>query len=124
MGGTASVNSSAEFGGSGAVIKFILPPDTENLDELLEAQSFDIGTTYTVSYSKKVKYSDSDANEMLTELASGTVIIRRSGSYYDIRVLGLNDDGENVLISYGGYIYRWFLEVEDNTDDDPTEESE
>lgn len=114
MGSAAYVDADAQFVGRGAVVKLEMPADAETVDQVLQAQTFSIdGSDYTASYTSYVNYSAAEGEDDFISLESGTVIIRRSGSYYDIRLLGLNSDGENTLISYRGYIYRWFYSDQD-----------
>lgn len=107
MGGTSYISSDEEFGGRGASIKFTLPnPDD---DKLLEEQTFEIdNATYIVEYSPYINYDNSNDNADFTALTSGTVIIRHSGELYDVKVLGTDTDGDNVIIAYRGYLYRSF----------------
>ncbi len=117
MGGSCYVNSSAEFGGSGAVVCFTMP--NSDSATTLEAQSFAVDNSdYLIGYTTNASFSDGDDKNDYTYLESGTVIIRRSGSLYDIQVLGEDSDEDSVIIKYLGYIYRSFVAVEDDTTDD------
>ncbi|MFI3264686.1 MAG: hypothetical protein SNG38_05930 [Rikenellaceae bacterium] len=105
MGSSAYVNADGDFSGRGAVVKFTIPNSADN--STITAQSFDIDNSdYFVSYSTYVNYSAAEDEDDFISLSSGTVIIRKSGSYYDIRLLGISEEDENILISYRGYIYR------------------
>ncbi|MFI3333348.1 MAG: hypothetical protein SNI51_04880 [Rikenellaceae bacterium] len=107
MGSTAYVNGDADFVGRGIMVKIIMP-NSDNNTTLL-AQSFDIGTeNYTVSYSPYVSFSTSSESQDYITIDSGTVIIRRSGDYYDVRMLGIDAEEQNIIMSYRGYIYRSF----------------
>ncbi len=111
MGNSAYVNAEGNFAGRGAVIEITMPADAETITEILQAQSFDIdGDDYAVSYSTYVNYSSDRDENTFTSLSSGTVVIRRSGQYYDLRLLGTDADGSSVIVSYSGYIYRWFYD--------------
>ncbi|MFI3317436.1 MAG: hypothetical protein SNF93_07780 [Rikenellaceae bacterium] len=105
MGYSAYVNADAEFKGQGAVVRLTIPNNEES--STLEAQSFDIASDgYAVSYSPYVNYSAAEGEEDFASIESGTVIIRKSGSFYDVRLLGTNQEGQNVIVAYRGYIYR------------------
>ncbi len=109
MGNTAYIDTDAQFKGRGAVVKLTIPNSDESTT--LSAQNFDIDNSeYIVSYSRYINYSIAENESTFTTLQSGTVIIRKSGQLYDIRLLGLNENDENVLISYRGYIYRTIIE--------------
>lgn len=113
MGSTAYVNGDADFVGRGVMVKIILPNSDDNTT--LVAQSFDIGTEdYTVSYSPYVNFSSSIEDDEYVTVDSGTVIIRRSGDYYDVRMLGIDAESQNIIMSYRGYIYRSFTYDEDD----------
>ncbi|MFI3281205.1 MAG: hypothetical protein R3Y44_04445 [Rikenellaceae bacterium] len=108
MGNSAYVDADAQFKGRGAAVKFTIPNSEDN--STLLAQSFDIDNSdYFVSYIDYINYSAAESEDDFVSLESGTVIIRKSGSFYDIRLLGSNTDSENVLIAYRGYIYRTLL---------------
>ncbi len=112
MGGNAYVNSNEEFGGRGAAIKLTLPNDEQ--DTSLNEQSFTIDNEdYSVEYTSYINFdsvTDKSAVDEsdFTALSSGTAIIRRSADLYDIRILGNDSNGDNVIISYRGYLYRSF----------------
>ncbi len=115
LGNTAYVNGDADFAGRGAVLKLTMPNEEGN-SSLLE-QSFSIGeSTYTASYSTYINFSSDSGNQDYITIDSGTVIIRRSNQYYDLRLLGIDSEEQNVLIAYRGYIYRWFYY---GADEDP-----
>ncbi len=112
MGNTAYIDADANFNGRGAVVKFTIPNTDDNSTIL--AQTFDVSDSdYSVSYSTYVNYSASEGEDDFVSLDSGTVIIRKSGSYYDIRLLGIDADENNVLIAYRGYIYRSLIDYDE-----------
>ncbi|MFI3286703.1 MAG: hypothetical protein R3Y08_08635 [Rikenellaceae bacterium] len=107
LGNTAYVDGDANFAGRGAVLKFTIPNQEES--STLQAQSFTIDNdSYAATYSSYVNFSSSTGSEEYIVIDSGTVIIRRSNQFYDIRLLGIDADENNVLAAYRGYIYRWF----------------
>ncbi len=109
LGNTAYVDAEGEFKGRGAAVKFTLPNEADNY--LLKAQSFEIDQSdYMVSYSNYINYLADEDDSDFTPLASGTVIIRKAGQLYDIRLLGNDSEGDDILISYKGYIYRAFYD--------------
>ncbi|MFR9504067.1 MAG: hypothetical protein SNH73_06435 [Rikenellaceae bacterium] len=109
MGNSAYVDSNGDFIGRGGVVKISVPNEGDNY-QLLE-QTFDIGSSeYSVSYSPYVNYSSDDGSYDFVTIESGTVLIRRSGNYYDIRLLGSDTDSDNLIITYRGYVYRWFYD--------------
>ncbi len=109
MGGSAYVGSGGGFAGRGATVHISSP----NIDdsEALVAQSFNIDNDeYIVEYSTYIDFDRETVDENYTALESGTVVIRRAGSLYDIQILGKDSDGDNIIISYRGYIYRSFID--------------
>ncbi|MFI3279192.1 MAG: hypothetical protein SNG49_01070 [Rikenellaceae bacterium] len=112
MGSSAYVSADGQFAGRGGVVKFTIPNTVDNTT--ITAQTFDISSSdYSVDYSTYVNYSMAEGDDDLLSVSSGTVIIRKSGSYYDIRLIGLDDDEQSLLISYRGYIYRTIVESSD-----------
>ncbi len=113
MGGVAYVNADGNFGGRGAAVSFTLP----NFDEAntLTAQNYNIDNQeYMVGYAETLNFDGDVESEDYNYLTSGTVVIRQSGSLYDIKVLGTDSDDNSVIINYRGYIYRSFVaEVEE-----------
>ncbi|MFR9526733.1 MAG: hypothetical protein SNI45_01520 [Rikenellaceae bacterium] len=121
MGNSAYVDGDAEFLGTGAVVKFTLP-NTDDNTTLLE-QTFDLSDdSYSASYDTYVNYTSGDAD--FVDISSGTVLIRRSSNYYDLRLVGSDADSNTLIISYTGYIYRTFVEVDDDTTDDDDDDDD
>ncbi len=112
LGNSAYVDAEGDFKGRGTVMKFTMP-NTEDLDTL-EEMNFDIGSDdYFASYSPYVNYSSAEGEDDFVAIDSGTVVIRKSGSYYDVRLLGSDEDGSSVIVAYRGYIYRKFYDESD-----------
>ncbi len=117
MGGNSFVNNEGDFGGRGASV-IITYPNSDG-DELLGEHNFAIdGAEYTAKYSTCVNYDAPSSSKDYTDLSAGTVIIRQSGRLYDLKILGSDVDNDNVIVSYRGYIYRAFSDIDDLVEPD------
>ncbi|MFR9649712.1 MAG: hypothetical protein SNJ33_00235 [Rikenellaceae bacterium] len=102
LGSSATIDYQGDVSGDGASI--IATLTTQTNQATLEVANYTINDSCSLIYSSNID-SATSTREYIT-ITTGSLIIRQSQSLYDVRAICQDSNGDNLIISFTGYIYR------------------